>query len=467
MLIISFGYMLSLAALLSVERIRISKGGPDLLSIFLAIFALQIMIPPTIITAMIALLESSVSTDVYLFDRVIVDIGVIEAALVLVMSDLFVMVLYTVWWIVLKGRSRLDLNQNHARGILIKVSPWRWCFIMSTGLAGMWVLLESLGGGFTGYKALILFRSYDGIIDRTFVRASWFSLTQTFSILSVVGFFLFQGRRRYFGVSFSIFCVIVFGLMCVSRRAFAIQVMLIYFTFVLINGKFYFYKFFPVFLIFVPVIMFGKGTLFYFSQIPEFRLDSFDGINTASSGLSGFLRVTADLGISIIESWATLLYLDIPFRFGVDHLLSLARRVPDGFLGIDIGFPERIVRISTASFVDSNALDIPPGLIGQMWLDFGVIGPLLWGVVFAVQIALLQRIYDRISKTREVTALFSIALFVIALPINTGSFDFTFSLDMIILFILIYLMCNKKRIHLGREKLLRSLPGTRYDTANA
>jgi hypothetical protein len=34
--------------------------------------------------------------------------------------------------------------------------------------------------------------------------------------------------------------------------------------------------------------------------------------------------------------------------------------------------------LSTGAFVGAEELDIPPGIVGQMWLDFGVLGPLFF-----------------------------------------------------------------------------------------
>ena len=74
-----------------------------------------------------------------------------------------------------------------------------------------------------------------------------------------------------------------------------------------------------------------------------------------------------------------------------------------------------------------------PGFIGQMWLDIGFLGPIVWGVTFGLITGFAQLLYKRFVLTYEVTVLFVILVFVIALPINTGSFDFTFSVDMFLL----------------------------------
>jgi hypothetical protein len=53
----------------------------------------------------------------------------------------------------------------------------------------------------------------------------------------------------------------------------------------------------------------------------------------------------------------------------------------------------------------------------------------VWGLILSVQMSIVQRIFARTIRTRQATALFVLVTFVIALPLNTGSYDFTFSVD--------------------------------------
>src|SRR5205085_1213245 len=130
--------------------------------------------------------------------------------------------------------------------------------------------------------------------------------------------------------------LVIFCLMGVSRRAFAIPLLLMYFAFVLENRKVYLLPAILFLLVFVPVVMHGKEALAYIGATGDFNLEDFDIAVTASSGMA---RVAADVGQSVVESWATVLYLDdLPLRFGVDHVLSLMRRFPEGMLGLDIDF---------------------------------------------------------------------------------------------------------------------------------
>jgi hypothetical protein len=140
------------------------------------------------------------------------------------------------------------------------------------------------------------------------------------------------------------------------------------------------------------------------------------------------------------------MFLDIPYRYGVDHILSMLWRIPLGSFGIDKDafYPERIVRISTRTFSDSNAQDIPPGLMGQMWLDCGIFGPVIWGMIFGMALSFLQIRFDGKQKTHQSAVFFMIALYVLSLPINTGSFDFVFSVD--VFFLVLFLLIVYKRM---------------------
>lgn len=439
MLLIAISYAAALLVLASVETIRTKKSGPDFLFLFLGLFSLQLLIAPIMLCAVIGLEKGRIATEVVFFDRVIQDVTATESGLVLAMSMVFVVSLYAATALL---RERYPLARLASTSTAtFDASPARWIAVMMIGLAGMWYLLSLLGGGLAGYQSLLLFRNEDDSIPRTFVTANLFALAQTFSLLSIIGFFLDWGRWRLAGVGFSLSCAVSFGLMCGSRRAFAIQFLLALMTLMIAHRKFYFWKLIvPAAIAFVPLIMLGKEAIGYLATNPEFSLD---GFVAASAGLSALLRVASDVGITVMESWATMLYLDLPVRLGADHVLSIARRFPDGLIGLDIDFPERIVRISTEAFVGPEQ-DIPPGFVGQMWLDYRALGPVIWGTVFAVQIHLLQRIYARSLRPTALIAVFVIVLFIVALPLNTGSFDFTLSVDIIILFALLLLICKRQ-----------------------
>lgn len=442
MYLISFGYALLLVGIWLFERRRTKLSGPDLLSLLLVFFAVQLVIPGIFITMVIAACGGAPDTGNPFFDHVYSNLSLFEPATTLLFSAWWVISLYAGWLVaheIMKNRP----GQESAALKPLSCSPWRWTSVMLVGLVGMWILLKSLGGSlFESYQNLILYRAVYEPIERTFLNANLFSSTQTFAFISIIGFFMYEKHRfRRLNKLFALSCMVIFGLMCASRRAFAIQAILIYFVFVLMNRRWYFFRFIlPISAVYFPVIAFGKNFLAKLAIVDSNNINLSDIIDP--NFYSSLLRGMSDIGLSLVESWATLLYLDIPFRFGVDHLLSIAQRIPVGFMfGWDKDWlPERIVRISTERFLGPFELDIPPGFIGQMWLDFGYLGPIIWGLVFGLQIGFAQLLLNRFVRTYEVTVLFVLLLFVIALPLNTGSFDFTFSVDIFLLFIFLAFM---------------------------
>lgn len=446
MYIVSFSHAIFLAGLWLFERGRTRSSGPDLLSLFLFIFTVQIVVPGIFITAVIAAFGGTINTNNSFFDRVYSQLSLFEPITTLIFSGWFVFSLYAGWLTASKIMNRW-MGQKFGEQKRVHCSSLRLTLVMLLGLGGMWILLMALGGSlFESYQNLILFRAQDEGIERTCLTANLFYSAQTFALISILGLFIYDSRRYLCSKKlFALSCILIFGFMCASRRALAIQTLLIYFVFVLMNKKWYFYRFIlPMTAVFFPVIAFGKGFL---AKLATINVSDVNFLNLIDQNLfSSFLRGMSDIGISLVESWATLIYLDLPLRFGVDHLLSVARIIPVGFLfGWTKDFlPERIVRISTEHFLSSTELDIPPGLIGQMWLDFGFFGPIIWGLAFGLLIGFAQSYIKRFVRTYELTVLSVLLLFVIALPINTGSFDFTFSVDIFLLFILLAIVYGKR-----------------------
>jgi len=168
------------------------------------------------------------------------------------------------------------------------------------------------------------------------------------------------------------------------------------------------------------------------------------------------LRAFSEVGISNVESLGTVAFVDLKLRFGVDHLLSAARRVPEGMFGLDFDFPERVVRYTTTVFAGPEEADIPPGFFGQMWLDFGVFGPPVWGVLFGLQMSIVQVFYRLLRASWQSSAVIALTVFVVALPLNTGSFDFTFSIDIIALAAALWWCTELRRADIGPSLLQSS-----------
>jgi len=425
-----------------VEKARIIKSGPDLLTFFILMLVIQMVLPGMFLTAVAGLFSGEINIGVPFMDKVLNEIGFYEIALVFILLFLFVLSLYAFWFLV---NQKINLQKNYTTKIKITVSFWRWLVVMIMGLIGMWILLKELDG----YNNVVFFRSDETGTRKGFVASNLFSLTTTFMMLSVVGMIMFWKKKISVKFLFSLGCFSVFALMTASRRAFMIGFLLIFFTLALWRMKIDINKSAIIaVLLFIPIVIYGKSVLWLLAHNLDITIEAIS-LSSENILLSGSTLFMANIGISTIESWATLLYLDIPLRFGIDHVLSIARRIPDGIMGLDITFPERMVRISTQAFVGSDRQDVPPGLIGQMWLDFGLFGPIIWGMFFCLIIALLQTLYNRVEKDCAGVSLFVLLIYTVSLPINSGTFDFVFSVNVffLMMFIIFMIKIKKRRVY--------------------
>ncbi len=293
------------------------------------------------------------------------------------------------------------------------------------------------------YANMILLRSQAGGVARTAFSSNAFVLTQTWSWLSVVLVLAVRevrGRGLVWGLCIG--TAVFLAILGVSRRALFLPLLLAYLTMVMWDGRWRARWIVAGVLPLGVLLAYGKSV---FAAI-AFNATLQDVAGTHESWANAMLRASSDLGITIAESIGSIAMLDLGPRLGVDHLLSIGRRFPDGMLGIAIDFPERMVRVSTAAFAGNNALDIPPGLMGQMWLDAGPFGPVFWGLFLGLQVGVLQGCFRRTRRTLQACSVFALLVFVVALPVNTGSLDFTFSVDIAVLCLVIWACTSYRRV---------------------
>jgi hypothetical protein len=441
-------YLFLTVLLFALERNRTRDKGPDFLSIFVAIFALQNILPGVVIPFLLSQYVRPPVLDIGLFDRIYQHISPTYVVLSAMMSLSFILALYIVYHKLYSRHTQIKGDPQRTR---LQVVPSRLWLVMLLGVLSSYFLLKNMGQDslLKSYGALALFRAGGGEAESpTFANANLFALTQTFSLLSIIPFVYFVSRPRglgkFLGLAVATAGVIAFSSLCVSRRALPLDILLIYFTLVIVNKRWYLKFAGGAFLLFLPVLIYGKTVIYSISAGGnlDVALEAARSTSASDALLVGF----SYLGISLISSWGTFMFLDTPFRYGVDHILSMLRRIPLGSFGIDkeAFYPERIVRISTRTFLDSNAQDVPPGLMGQMWLDCGILGPVIWGIVFAVALSFLQIRFDGKQKTLQSTVFFMIWLYIVSLPMNSGSFDFVFSVD--VFFLVIFLWFVYKRV---------------------
>ncbi len=425
-LAVSLLYALVVLAMLLFERRRTRRFGVDGITIFTAILLIQCCVPGIVMYAALPFVDPTAPTGNPVFDRIFQATDLTSALLVLCITVWFVVFFYVGCAV---GRLALERSQAWTSRIPrfhLGVMDRRLLVLLVGGLAvTLWSFYLMGDTLLARYTNLILLRADFEGVERNALNSNAFALTQAWSWLTVVALFAI-GERRGRDLSW-VACLaflMVFALLGVSRRALFLPILLAYLTLVLHRGA---WRVRWIVAAAIPVLLlvaFGKEILAALAWG-----GSVESLTGSYPLASVALRGMADMGITIVESLGTLKFIHVDLRFGIDHVLSIAQRFPEGMLGLDFHFPERIVRTSTAAFADSNTQDIPPGLFGQMWLDFGILGPVLWGLMFGLQMSVVTYAFERTARTWQAAAVFVLLIFIVALPLNSGSFDFTFSVD--------------------------------------
>ena len=269
MILASAFYLFLTVALFCFERNRTRRNGPDFLSLFVVIFALQNIIPGMVISFLLGQYARSPDLQNEFFDRIYQHISPIYIFLSAMMSFSFILALY-IFYHKLYSRYTQTTYTQRAEGprrTNLQVVPWRLWSVMLLGVFSSYFLLKSMGQHtlLNSLGALALYRAGDGV-SRTFVNANLFALTQTFALLSIIPFVYFVGRPGGFGKLLRLVLatagIIVFSLLCVSRRALPLDILLIYFTLVIVNRKWYLGFASAAFVLFLPVLIYGKAVIY-------------------------------------------------------------------------------------------------------------------------------------------------------------------------------------------------------------
>ncbi len=435
----SYGFLIAAAivavsslGIFVIEAARSRFRAFDTFSVFLVIYLLQVLAPSGVIFLILAFRGiEGVQVGNPFFDRVYNAASASDALIMGAFSTIFLALAF----IVFRAMCGASMARIRPAKLTLRIAPWRLRGLVAIGIALDLVLVFSLssdGSIIDGYRNLIRFRTLAPEIERTALTANLFALTQTFLLLGFLGLFL-PSRGRFRGLRFLFWCgvVILLGLACASRRSILIPPILFLFACLLAGRVARVWHVALLGAIGGVVIFGGKQALSHIGgQTSTF-------IVPVRSPAENMLYLASDIGISSVESLGTIALAEMPPRVGVDHALSIARRVPEGALGFEDPFPARIVRYTTEIFVDADAADVPPGFIGMMWLDFRWFGPAIYGVACGLLLGLLERVRRLFVIDLQASAIFAVILFVALLPINTGSLDYSFSVDIIALTILL------------------------------
>jgi hypothetical protein len=428
--LVAVGYGVLLVGIAVYERMRTRRGGPDAVTVFVGVFLVQCCLAPLVAYAVLPLTNAGAPTGIEFFDNVYRGLSGLEAGLVLVMAAWFIIAFYfgtalgaTAWRRIGSGSS------NPSIGLRLVVYEWWLVGLIVLGLGVSVFSLYLLGGDWlTRYASLVLYRAGWEGVERTTLNANAFALTQTWSWLSVVVLLVEYERRGWtWRLGVLALVLVAFAILGVSRRAIFVPLLLIYFGALLATKRWRLMWLVVAILPLIAWLALGKEVI----GAVAYRRAASEVVGSAVDAWpSSLLRAASDIGITNVESVASFRYLDhMGVRFGVDHVLSLAQRLRFQALGFHSDFPERIVRISTRAFAGDAAQDIPPGVFGQMWFDFRMAGPLIWGLLLGLQVSVVQALWKRLRRDWSSSVIVTVIVFVIALPLNSGSYDFTFSID--------------------------------------
>lgn len=433
----SIAYALLAVAAIAFERRRIRLSGPDVLSVFVGLFLAQCVFPGIVIYSLLPLCGPSVHTGNVFFDRAYRALDLPAALLVFGLTAWFLVFFHCGAHL---GRRLLKLIPGdipEGSAFVVSVSI-RWLAV-ALGFGTVFTLISFwlLGDSFVDrYAMLIQVRAHSAETEGNLLASYTLALTQTWGWLAILALFLVRdGRGRQWRWLLCLGLVVLFAIMGVSRRAIFIPLALYYFSALLYSSR---WRMKLIAAGLVPIIIwvaFGKEILAAIAFGGKVDVVSAQYQSLAEAGI----RASSEIGITLVESIGSINLLDIGPRFGIDHLFSIVHRIPVRIFGFDVNMPERIVRVSTAIFAGSDEEDIPPGLFGQMWLDFGVLGPVFWGILLGIQVSIVQFLYERVWRSRAAAGLCALLVFVVALPVNTGSYDFTFGVDMVTLACVLWL----------------------------
>ena len=422
-IVFTFFYIaLGFTILLSEYR-RIKKRNFDLFTLFILLYLLYIIVPAAVIHGILGF-NPNQRTGIFFFDSVFNKLNSLDSLIVLILNILLIFGFFIV-------KNVFYYNNKYTNSLLfIKIRPLAIKFWIFFGFFICFLFFYSLGDNFSdAYSNLIRFRNLDPSIERNAFSANAFSITLTFSWLTAaLCFCQYQNGSKGQYLLFFILSLF-FSFLMGSRRAYIFLLLIFYFGIILKTNKFYINRVLLILPFAFILIGFGKEFNASFSDERDIShlTENYESIGAL------FLRIFSDIGISQVESYATIQNFGFMPRFGIDIILSVLRRIPDGMLGLDIDWPERIVRISTALFTSPEDADIPPGLLGASWIDFPFLGAFFWGLFLGIQFYFANYFYKIIKLNNEKIAFFILVGLILTLPLNSGSYDYVFSIDILLL----------------------------------
>ena len=260
---VSAGYALLTVAICTIEVKRTRRCGPDVLTIFMALFLLQCCLPGMVIFGCLRFTGLHQPTDNPVFDRIFAAVDCSSALMLLGLTAWFAILMYIFMALGAVVLRRGSFNLPSGQWLLLRASPTRLVILLLFGLILTLISFSRMGDTVVDrYANLIQFRAGSDQVESSTLSTLAFLLTQTWLWLSVVALFVLVERRgRNLAWYFCLICAVIFAILLVSRRAIFIPVLLAYLTLVLFDGR---WRIKFVLAVSIPILLcvaFGKEAL--------------------------------------------------------------------------------------------------------------------------------------------------------------------------------------------------------------
>jgi hypothetical protein len=437
-MLVSVGFLIVLILTIIYEKKREKKQGIDPLAVFILLFSLNITTPAILIHSILSI-DNNIQTGIKIWDNILKEASGTDAIFALIIATLFTISLYC-FSLVNNSINKKSIKYNiEVNKVILELFIFVMVILIGSYLITFELNLSEL------YKRLIQLRAYADSKSYNSIYILIICLVQATLWISVMHSYVYYNRNKlqniinYVAIVFLIF-------VSANRRSIIIPLLLLFIFNSITIKKWSINKLLMIFAILVPIICLGK-------DLQSSVANDNDTAITKTSYLSSALKTMVYIGSSYVESLGTIHLIDIPVRMGKDILFSPISMIPHGdnispLSGI-IEFPKRIVRFSTETFAAPDEQDIPPGALGQMWLDFRFLGPVFWAFFYTVQISFLEFLNRKLYDSKVKSGILGLLTFMVALPLNTGSLDYTFSIDIITIVCILFVCARLKRSYLA------------------
>lgn len=420
LLLILFYISFSFLIIFFESKRKFKAGGFDFISVFNVLFLLNLVIPPVFLY----LFEDYLILNNRVANIVFPAAGVAER----VYLGLLTLISFFCIHLGFKVFKYPVLNRQGV-GVL-KGNKITLFFVFGAAfyLFSVIMFLKNLGG--VDWGVLIkasYFRS--GKLDDegggAFVYAQFLSIALPVSLFSCFCAPKIYGNKVFF-FAFGLFLISLATFVTGARRVIMVWFMLLLFLKAANGEKINILGMFTGVILSLLVLVLGENFLSLLGSDKDWAGED---LVTANNNiiLSIVSGIFLEIGISFVESLGMLSLYDGDYRYGFDSFVFVASLIPERMLGVDIEWPPRFVRYSTYLLSgDPDEADIPPGFIGYMWVNMGVVGVAVQSFIFGVLGGWLKRNLEYYRYGVVGTFVYILVAYFWGFLMNSGNWEYWF-----------------------------------------